>query len=405
MRIKVWLLSLGLGLTMTMSGCSLSSGNQNYNKAVSAYEKGEYAKAEEYFMKAISHNSDKAEYHIDYGFNLIASKEYDKAIEQFQYVILDKDIPMVKANNKKAHRGIGIANLMKGHYESAMEQFDLALACGQDERIDNDIRYYKASALLQMSDVENAVALYTEILEKNAQDYAIYNARAGLYRMMKEYDLSIADYDKAIELSPKDFNLYVGKFATLKEYGKNAEAAAVLEQATQLKVTTDSDKFELAKVHFYQGEYVSAKNELAAVDKKVFPEAYYFIAEISLSEGDYKSAIENYNNYVDAGSSVSAMLYNQLATCYLMEHNYEKAEECLSKADNFINLNVHDQLLKNNIICMENTGRFEEALNLMEEYMKQHPEDEQAQKDYYFLTTRVEAASIPVSQEPVVVKP
>ena len=43
---------------------------------------------------------------------------------------------------------------------------------------------------------------------------------------------------------------------------------------------------------------------------------------------------------------------------------------------------------KNTIICYENLGDFEKAKSLMEAYVADYPDDEEAKKDYTFLKTR-----------------
>ena len=123
MKVKYTVLTITMCIGMTMSGCGLNSASRNYNKAVSAYEERDFGIAKSYFEKAIDKNPDKAEYHLDYGFTLLALKDYVKAREQFAYVIMDKDIPMVKENNKKAYRGLGISYLLDGDYKKSIENF------------------------------------------------------------------------------------------------------------------------------------------------------------------------------------------------------------------------------------------------------------------------------------------
>lgn len=394
MRLKHRILPLAVCMLLFTSGCGLSSANRNYSKALDAYEKSDYAKAEEFFIKAINDNVDKAEYHIDYGFTLLQIREYEKAREQFNYVILDKDIPMVKENNKKAYRGLGISYLLDGDYKKSIEYFDSALAIQEMDQLDTDIMYYKASAMEKLGDSEEAIDLYTSILKLKPKDANIYGMRANQYRLLGNYELSIADYDKAIELDANNFSYYIGKYVTLKENNKSAEAAAVLEQAATLKINGDSDKFELAKVHFYQGKYDIAMNELSQCIEAGFTQSYYFIGEMNLMDGNYELAVDNFNRYIEEGNGVSGMLYNQMLTCYLQLGNYEQAKVYLDKAKKLSDPSIKTSLLKNEIIYLENIGQFKEALTYMEQYLKICPEDSQAKKDYYFLKTRTQVVDV-----------
>lgn len=382
-----------LCLSLVVSGCGLSKANRSYSKALSYYEAGEYEKAEDSFIDAIKANPDKAEYYLDYGFTLIKLGRYEDAIKEFQRILMEKEIAIVKQNNKKAYRGIGIANLYAQSYEEAIKNFDLALGITEMKELDTDILYYKGNALERSGNLEEASKIYTKILETQKDDAAIYNARANINRILGNYEESIKDYDKAIELSKGDFDLYFGKYAALKELSRTAEAEEVLKIAAELPVHSEKDSYELAKVYFYQKNYDHAMIQLEQSLKNGYIEANYFLGEISIAKGDYKQAIEYFETFEESNGTVSAMFYNQLLTCYLNEEEYEKAKTCLKKAKKYTDISIEQQLLRNEIILLEKTGDFNEAYEKMKKYLKRYPDDVEAQKDATFLKTRVEGAS------------
>jgi tetratricopeptide (TPR) repeat protein len=382
-----------LCLSLVLSGCGLSKANRSYSKALSYYEDGEYEKAESYFIDAIKANPDKAEYYLDYGFTLVKLGRYEDAIKEFQRILMEKEIAIVKQNNKKAYRGIGIAYLYAQSYEEAIKNFDLALEITELKDLDTDILYYKGNALERSGNLEEASKIYTEILEIQKDDAAIYNARANINRILGNYEESIKDYDKAIEISKGDFDLYFGKFAALKELSRTSEAEEVLKIAAELPVHSEKDSFELAKVYFYQKNYDHAKIQLEQSLKNGFIEANYFLGEISIAEGNYKQAIEYFETFEESGGMVSGMFYNQLLTCYLNEEEYDKAKNTLKKAKKYSDVSIEQQLLRNEIILLEKTGDFNEAYEKMKKYLKRYPDDADAQRDATFLKTRVEGAS------------
>lgn len=392
MKVKYKLVPVIMGMTILCTGCSMNQAGKYYGKAIDSYEQGEYKQAGDYFAKAISENADKAEYHIDYGFALIQLKEYDQAREQFMSIIMDKDIPMVLSNNKKAYRGIGISYLNEQKPADAIENFDKALELNADSSLDLDIMYYKASALQQQGNLEDASKIYTDILAKNDQDAQTYCARANIYRVLGDYESASADYDKAIALDPDNFDIYFGKFAALKELGNETEAAAVLEKASNIKIDTDYDKFQLAKVHYYQGDTERAQIELDYSVSNGYTQAYFYLGEIYLLQNDYETAILNFKQYANEGNVMSALYYNQLLTCYLQTEQIDLASDCLKKAKSYSDVSISDAVLKNEIIYLEKTGDFSTAYKKMKQYIAKHPEDEGAKKDYYFLQTRVDAA-------------
>ncbi|HCL01442.1 MAG TPA: hypothetical protein DHW61_03355 [Lachnoclostridium phytofermentans] len=392
LRKKKALLAV-LCLSLVLSGCGLSKANRSYSKAMSYYDAGEYDKAEKSFIDAIKANPDKAEFYLDYGFTLIKLSRYEDAIKEFESIIMDKEIAIVKQNNKKAYRGIGIANLYAQSYEEAIRNFDLALGISEEKDLNTDILYYKGNALERSGNLEEASKIYTEILETGKDDAAIYNARANINRILGNYEESIKDYDKAIEISKGDFDLYFGKYAALKELSRTSEAEEVLKIAAELPVHSERDSFELAKVYFYQKNYEHAKLQLAQSLKNGFIEANYFLGEISIEEGDFKQAIMYFETFEEQKGMVSAMFYNQLLTCYLNEEEYDKAKDCLKKAKKYSDVTIEQQLLRNEIILLEKTGNFNEAYEKMKKYLDRYPDDVDAKKDATFLKTRVEGAS------------
>lgn len=389
MKKKIKHLCVIGGVMLALGGCSLQPSNRNYSKAISAYDQGEYEEAETYFKKAIEGNGDKAEFYIDYGFNLIQLNRFDEAIEQFNRVIMDNDITMVKENNKKAYRGKGITYLKMNNYTEALEAFELALKIKELKSLDEDLLFYKGLTLEYVGQYDKSVEIYTNLIKDNEKDASLYSARANLYRKMGEYDASLADYEKALTYEKSNIELYFGKFSVLKELGKNDDASTILDEAANITVDTKEDKFNLAKVHFYQENYEVAKSEFQAAIADGFTEANYFLGEISLSENNYKEALTYYDAYESTGNTLSAMYYNQRLVCYLNLEDYKNAEKSLKQAKTYSTVAVAQQLSKNEIILLEKTGDFSNALNKMEAYMKEYTVDEETKKDYEFLKTRV----------------
>lgn len=377
---------------LVLSGCSLQPANRSYKKAVSAYQQGDYDKAESHFLSAIDSNPEKAEYYLDYGFTLIQKGETGEAVNQFERVIMeDTTISMVIENNKRAYRGMGIAYLKNNEYDKALEAFEAALAIEKLADMDEDILYYKGLTLEYAGRLKEAVDIYSELLANNDKDASLYGTRANLYRKLNEYELSIADYDKALQYQEGNFELYFGKFSALKELGKEQEAMETLDLAARITISTEEDKFSLAKVHFYQGNYESSAVEFQNALSNGFTEANYFLAEMSLASGQYEEAIKYYLAYENSGNQLSAMFYNQLLVCYLNQEDYESAADCLKKAKSFSTVSVAKQLLRNEIILLEKTGDFTGAYEKMERYKKLYDMDEETSKDYEFLKNRVEA--------------
>lgn len=388
----IFITLLILFIVIIAGGCSLKASNRKYNSAVKEYEKGEYENAAVLFEEAIGKNPDKAEFYIEYGFTLIQLSRFEEALERFSKVILEKEITMIKENNKQAFRGRGITYYCMQMYNEAINEFDLALSYKELPELDLDILSYKGNSLELSMRLEEALDVYASMIESNKKEANLYRIRGDLYRKLNRYEESLLDYNKALELKESDFNLYFGKYAVLKELSKEAEALETLSKAAELPVYTESDQFDLAKVHFYQGNIDTAKLELNSLIEKGFSEGCFFIGEIYISEGNYEAALNAYQRYIEDGNTLSLTLCNQILTCCLMSKDFVKAKEYLEKVKQMDDGSMTRQIMRNEIIYLENTGDFTGAIKIMEKYLEVY-EDEEAYNDYIFLKTRVKEDS------------
>ena len=87
------------------------------------------------------------------GNTLLTQGEYESAATAFNQAIAGK------ADLEAAYRGLGIARLAMGEYEDAITAFDAALAnAGADaQTMEYDISYYKASALVRLDRLNDAL--------------------------------------------------------------------------------------------------------------------------------------------------------------------------------------------------------------------------------------------------------
>ena len=169
MRKTDILIATALCAGVLLSGCS--QGKQYYKQAGEYAKEGSYEEAASYYEKAISENSQKAEYYIDYGVTLIELGNYEEAITQFNKAILssedkivDPDNQITRKNNKNAYRGKGIAYYDNHDYKNAITFFEYALEIDELPDMNSDIRSYLADSYKLNGDYEDAIATYTTIL-------------------------------------------------------------------------------------------------------------------------------------------------------------------------------------------------------------------------------------------------
>lgn len=383
------LLFTGLFLIMMviLNGCSEAGGY--YRSGKKHFTSGNYEEAARYFSSSIDKNPNRAEYYIDYGMALIGLSRYDEAIEQFDRVIMDKKVPIVQANNKRALRGKGIAYVNTHNYLEAINHFDEALSISELSDLNMDILYYKGYVLISIGAYKDAVETYTDIIREFGEDAQVLADRAYAYQKIGEYEKGLDDYDKAIALQENNYEYYFRKYYLLKEMNRETEANELLSKAAEIEIKAKADKFNLAKIHFYQGLYDQAFPELSESFANGFIDAYFYIGEIYMQKKDYSTAKYYYEKYIEEGGVNAPEVYNQVASCLIKMEEYEQAIPYLEIGIEYAHSDMMRVLLKNEIIVYEKMGDFKKALDKLQSYIASYPEDEDAKREKSFVVSRI----------------
>ncbi|NLL00542.1 MAG: tetratricopeptide repeat protein [Clostridiales bacterium] len=388
-RILKGFLSTGLLFIMIiiLTGCSEAGGY--YRSGKKYFTNGNYEEAAKKFKSAIDTNPNRAEYYIDYGMALIGLSRYDEAIEQFDRIIINKNMVIVLGNNKRALRGKGIAYMKMLNYREAIKYFDDALDIRVLSDLDMDILYYKGKALMSTGAYKNATEIYTDIIDKFGEEAQVLADRAYTYQKTGDYDKGLDDYDKAIALDPNNYEYYFGEFSLLREMGRDDQAQEVLTRAAEIEVKSKADKFNLAKIHFYQGLYDQAFPELSESFANGFIDAYFYIGEIYTNKKDYSTAKYYYEKYIEEGGINSPEVYNQLASCLIKTEEYDQALAYLEAGIEYAGNDMIRVLLKNEIIVYEMLGDYDKALTKLRNYISAYPDDKNAIRERSFVITRI----------------
>ncbi|MDF2800433.1 MAG: repeat-containing protein [Anaerocolumna sp.] len=378
-----------------LGGCSRETAGNYYKDGMDYFRSGNYDKAEKSLAKAIELNGDKAEYYIDYGMNMIQLGKYDEAVTYFQKAIQDKKNLIVNKNNKLALRGEGIAYLKAHKFTEAIKKFEEALAIKESDKLNLDILYYKGNAQFKAGLYKEAAASYTDIIKIKPGDSASYNVRGDIYRSLGEYEDSLADYNKAIDLDKNNYEYYFGKYFLMLDQKDSEGAKEVLKKALSIKGSTQKDKFNIAKVDYYMEDYDKAVVGFSEAYSNGFFEAYYYLGDIYERKGEYETAVNNYAMYIENQPVVdSAAVYNQIANCYI---KLNKDKEALAYIEDGIEMNdiiIIKALKRNEVVVYEKLGNFEKAYSLMKKYVKEYPEDKVAKEELTFLKTRLPDAVV-----------
>ena len=293
-----------------------------------------------------------------------------------------------RVEDQKELRLKGITLMENGKYEEALEKFQAALdlSLGEVGETEMDICFYKAEALYKLEDLEGAIATYTAIVDFNKNPKA-YFLRGNLYYSLGEEEKALKDYGKAIKEDKNNYELYIGVYEALTAHDKAKEAQDYLNQALEIKGNSAYDKMQKGRINFLLGENKTALSLLEEAAKGKEKQAFYYLAEIYSLMGDEASSKSNMNAYLESGAADSYSLFD-IANDELGKGNSEMAIRCLKAALELENVPNKQIVMKTLVIAYEQDLKFDKALELVKEYIKAYPDDEDAKRELTFLETR-----------------
>lgn len=371
---------------VSFTGCSTAGSFKNEGRKL--LKQGKYEEAATSFLKAIELNPNRTDYYIDYGMTLITLGKYDEAIAQLDEVYQNRNMVVIKQNNKRIHRGKAIAYYYNNEYDKAIEELDLALEIQELAKLDMDILYYKGDSALKIANYDMAIDAYTKLVGLDNKSAKPLLERAYCYSALGEYEKSLEDYQAAIDLEPKKYDGYLGKYALMLDLNMGEEASGILSIVSELGGDGDEDRFYQGLIYYYQGNLDVALIQLEESYAKGFKEAYYYIGEVYREKKDYVKAVYYYETYIQEGNVKNPGVYNQLAFSLIKLDDYSNAIKYIEKGLNMGQIGARRILLKNEIVAYEGMGEFDTALDKMEEYISLYPGDEEAQREKLFLETR-----------------
>lgn len=104
--------------------------------------------------------------------------------------------------------------------------------------------------------------------------------------------------------------------------------------------------------------------------------------------GNEDYAVSLYQSYLEGDSPEHQSAYARVAAYQVKQEDYDAALSTLEKGIALGDGGSLQELLGNEIAVYEQKGDFETAKLKMENYLEQYPGDEDAAREYVFLSTR-----------------
>ena len=317
------------------------------------------------------------------GIQSIQSGDFDNAFVLFEEAEAAGEDPVY------LNRGLGLAYMGQNQYDFALESFEKALAADGSvpSDVDYDINYYIGVCFYKLGKYEEAKERFDAILALREKEVDAYVERGTVLLALNQKDAAIADFDKAVELSPKDYGLFIDIYCILNDAGESAAGAAYLQNAVESgdKKMPDYDK---GRLYFYLEDYSNARDflEKAKGSGNGSEELVLLLGQCYENLNDRNYAITVYQSYLATGQSKA--IYNQMGMCYAASGDYENALTSFQSGLALSDLAYDQELRFNEIVAYEKLGDPMKAKELMTSYIQDYPNDEVAQREYQFLKTR-----------------
>ena len=274
----------------------------------------------------------------------VEQMDYEGALTCFEAAALNKE------DMRQVYRGQGLAYMGMTDYENAAASFEKALgqSSPRPDAMDYDINYYLATAYYRNGQVDKAIHVYQAITDLKPGEKTAWYLKGTMELEQGSTDAAKADFDKAVEAAPNDYDIRIDIFCSCSKYGQDDLGKSYLENVLDGDRKRISD-FDLGRISYYLGDYEQARTSLEKAQENGGAEAASLLGQTYEALGDYNYAASVYNTYLQ---------------------------------------NKTQSLMFNELVAYEYLGQYDKAKLAMDQYLALYPDDEKAQREAVFLQTR-----------------
>jgi tetratricopeptide (TPR) repeat protein len=243
-------------------------------------KKVDFSQAELCFKKAIKLNPYNCLVHVNLGTVYANQKKYKESIDEF-FLVRNLD----------------------GWYPGLQDQmYQIIMATGSEfedwvdrEPNNSEAHYYYSFYLYYDHDRDDAVDELDEAIKLNSKEEKYYLARAAWLWNLDEYEESIADCKKCLEINPNNWKCH-NQIAINYSYSDDIiKAIEHFKKSVEIDSLVIESQFHLGESYFINKEYqqsIDALNKAVRLGHKA-PFAYYDLAFDYYHLDDFESAMQN----------------------------------------------------------------------------------------------------------------
>ena len=231
-------------------------------------------------------------------------------------------------------------------------------------------RFSSARQRLQSDEINVAIRLADGIVLDYPTEVSAYIARASIYKEIGDLDQSLADYDRAIELDPDQFETYNLRALIHQDMGNIEDALTDFTFAINLAPAPHLYT-NRAILYVAQGNIDAALDDLdSSIELGPSENAFVMRAGHKKDKGDLYGALADFDHAIELNPQ-SANAYNSRAYSYLELEDSQTALEDFNKA---IELEPRYSIYyQNRSYLHKNMGNLEAALADLSEAIRLAP--------------------------------
>ena len=313
-------------------------------------------------------------------YTTIEAMSYEEALAQLDALEPERN------NRQEISRLKGICYMGLGQYDAAVEALGAALSYNEGflHEVDYDINRYLAVAYFNLGDYEEAEHVYSAMADLKPKDAEVHFSHGIVLLELGKYEESKVAFDKAVDLEPTNYDRVIQIYKAFYQYGYPGLGLEYVENAMNSK--NSMNDYDRGRMLYHIGKYNEAVLALEKVDRKSYEDAALYLGMSYEAMGDYNYAASVYNSGIE--NSTNPALYNQLGLCQMKRGAYREALEAFQMGLQCEDTSVKQSLRFNEAVAYEYVADFEKARELLEAYLKDYPNDAEAQRELQFLQTR-----------------
>lgn len=290
-------------------------------------------------------------------------------------------------NQRLIERARGIAYMGLTDYGQAADAFlrSLAQSNGFVQSIDFDTNYYLAAAYTKDGRYSDAEVTYNAIIALHPEAEA-YFLRGNARMNLGDFQGAKEDFNRVLSMDSGNYDRLIEIYEILAYFGYREDGQEYLQTALSAG-DKKMDNYSRGRIYYYQGEYQKACLALEEARGEGRAESYLYLGRAYEATGDYNYAASVYSSYL-AQYEENAEVYNQLGLCEMAKGEFNEALAAFQAGMQMGNSRMMQTLSFNEIAAYEYLGEFERAYVLINNYLKNYPDDQQARREYDFLSTR-----------------